>query len=91
MAITYLQTTHPPISNSGALSTLVNRIMIGLTIEDSLPLLALSLQFRQSQLLSGTHCKPKQAAIDTQKYHNINISQSVYLKNRAAVSATVRS
>jgi len=38
--------------------------MIGLTIEDSLPLPALSPQFRHRQPLSGTHCKPKQAAIE---------------------------
>jgi len=62
--ITYLQTTHPPISKSGVLSTRVNRIMIGLTREDSLPLPALSPQFRHCQPLSGTHCKPKQAAIE---------------------------
>ena len=32
-------------------------------LEDSLPVPVLSLQFRQSQLLSGTDCKPKQAAM----------------------------
>lgn len=46
--------------------------MIGLTREDSLPLPALSPQFRHCQPLSGTHCKPKQAAVD-QKMTNLNI------------------
>lgn len=68
---TNLQTTQPPISNSGALKTLVNRITIGFPkFEDSpaaafLPGSNLSLQFGQCQSPSGTHGKSKQAATQT--------------------------
>lgn len=65
---TNLQTTQPPYSDSGALTTRVNRITIGLIrVEDSpaavfLPGPSLSIQFGQCQSLSGTLSKSKQAA-----------------------------
>ena len=64
---TNLQTTQPPISNPGALTTLVNLITIGLEIFEDSPLAVflgsnLSLQSGQCQLRSGTRLKSKQAA-----------------------------
>lgn len=59
----YLQTTHPPLSDSGALTTLVNRIIIGpASPAVFLPGTNLSLQYEQSQPLVGVHCRPIQAA-----------------------------
>lgn len=64
---TNLQTTQPPISNSGAFTTLVNLITIGLDIFEDSPQAVflgsnLSLQSGQCQLRSGTRWKSKQAA-----------------------------
>ena len=65
--MTNLQTTQPPVSDSGALTTRVNRIIIGPPIfEDSpahfLPGPNLSLQKGQCQSPSGAHCRSKQTA-----------------------------
>jgi len=75
---TNLQTTQPPYSDSGALTTRVNRITIGLTrLEDSpaadfLPGPGFSIQFGQCQSPSGTHSKSKQAASQKKSSWNIN-------------------
>ena len=65
---TNLQTTQPPYSHSGALTTRVNLITIGLPRpKDSpaavfLPGPTLSIQFEHCQSPSGIHSKSKQAA-----------------------------
>lgn len=67
----YLQTTQPPISDSGAFTTRVSRIIIGLAIfEDSpaeafLPGPDLSLQFVQCQSPSGMESRFKHTARQT--------------------------
>ena len=70
---TNLQTTQPPISISGAFTTRVNLMTIGLEILDDSPAAAflpesdLSLQFGQCQSCWGTHGKSKQAATPTKQ------------------------
>lgn len=73
---TNLQIAQPPISNSGALTTLVNRITIGLAILEDFPKTAFlprpfsSAQFAQCQSPSGRCPKFKQAA--TKKFNGIS-------------------
>jgi hypothetical protein len=68
---TNLQTTQPPYSHSGALTTRVNRITIGLPRPEEspaaifLPGPTLSIQFEHCQSPSGMHSKSKQAATKT--------------------------
>lgn len=58
---TYLQTTHAPSTDCGALTTLVWRITKGLP-EGFLAGKVLSKQYGQCQSLTGPDCKPRQAA-----------------------------